>query len=154
MFSRRQVFALPFIFMLFYAVTTSATSLPQKKPPLFINFCADAETPADRQNCAKKRFENAQSILNTQFSELKQFLRGSEHTEKLTEAQNSWITYRNRECTFEADFFDEEMVRRTLELTCLSRLTENRALLLYNLIPKTREKIHTQNSTTIEENNG
>lgn len=116
----------------------SANTLPTEKPPLFINFCDGAETPADKHACTQKRFNNAEVLLNQQFDYFLMFLNDTQYKENMKAAQNSWIQYRNDECAFEAAFFEEEIAKRTLELSCLSRLTEERTLVLYNFIPRIR----------------
>ncbi|MCB9964000.1 MAG: DUF1311 domain-containing protein [Rhodospirillales bacterium] len=125
-----------------------AEILPLEKPPLFINFCEKAKTPADMQACTQKRFENAAQALNTQFQYVQTFFRNTPHQETLTLAQNSWIEYRNLECAFEAGFFEEEIAKRTLELGCLSRLTEERAMVLFQFVPRVRSQNNKTDSNT------
>lgn len=117
-----------------------------QKPPIFINFCEGAETPADQHACIQKRFQNAETILNKQFDAFLMFLRETPYKDDMKMAQNSWLAYRNNECAFEASFFEEELAKRTLELSCLSRLTEDRALTLYNFIPRIRAQKQTTES--------
>ncbi len=126
---------------LFLSFPVAADTLPAEKPPLFTNFCEKAITPADHQSCTQKRFENAELTLKRQFQSFLIFLKDTPHFQEIKNAQNSWMDYRNKECSFEASFFEEEITKRTLELSCRSRLTEARALVLYNFIPRVRTQL-------------
>lgn len=136
-----------FIFLGFFTSANAANILPTEKPPIFNNFCVKAETPADKQACTQKRYENAENILKFQFEAFTRFLSNTPHAEEIKNTQNAWIEYRNKECSFEAGFFEEEITKRTLELSCLSRLTEQRALVLYNFIPRVRTQTQKQSMT-------
>ena len=146
MFIKQQVLLIPFLFITLLPLPLLAKTLPSEKPPMFINFCEDAETPADKQACTQKRFENAEALLKKNFDYFLRFLQGTSHLADIKNAQNSWLDYRNQECTFEAGFFEEEIAKRTLELSCLSRLTEERTLVLYNFIPRTRAQIQKESN--------
>ncbi len=121
-----------------------ANLLPAEKPPIFNNFCENAKTPADQQSCTQKRYENSEAALKTQYESFIRFLNNTQHADDMKNTQNAWIEYRNKECKFEAGFFEEEIAKRTLELSCLSRLTEQRALLLYNFVPRVRKQTQQQ----------
>lgn len=144
-----MIYCQPFLYFiacLFLTFNAFANTLPSEKPPIFNNFCKGAETPADKQSCTQERFKNAEEVLKRQFDQFVRFLKDTPYAEDIKNAQNSWIEYRNKECHFEASFFEEEVAKRTLELSCLSRLTEERAHLLYNFVPRVRKQNLDKNS--------
>lgn len=112
--------------------------VPLEKPPVFKDFCGGAETPADLLSCTNQRKEKAQAQLRGVYNKLVARL-GS--AEGLTEAQNAWITYRNLECAFETRLVEADNLKRMQELSCVSRLSEMRALALHRMLSMYPERI-------------
>ena len=141
--SQAKIFFTLFLLIHIPVSVYASDILPTEKPPIFNSFCTKAKTPADKQACTQKRYEHAEDKLKKQFDAFLRFLTNTNHAEEMKTSQNAWIEYRNKECAFEAGFFEEEIAKRTLELSCLSRLTEQRTLVLYNFVPRVRTQ--TQN---------
>ncbi|HPF78306.1 MAG TPA: DUF1311 domain-containing protein [Alphaproteobacteria bacterium] len=93
------------------------------------SFCGEAESTAAIQNCLKKHLDSAQKRLNVVYKKLADKL-GPDNTENLKDLQQTWLRYRDSECMWESARTDVAPLKRANELSCMVRITEDRADLL------------------------
>jgi len=92
-------------------------------------FCGQADSTAAAQSCLKRHLDSAQSRLNKVYKKLTNELEG-ESLESLKGLQATWLRYRDAECMWEADRSATPPLKRTNELSCMARITDDRVDLL------------------------
>ena len=92
-------------------------------------FCQQADSTAASQACIKRHLDSAQRRLNKIYQKLNAELK-DEKLEELKELQKTWLLYRDAECMWESGRVMTPAVRRIHELSCMARVTEDRADLL------------------------
>ena len=92
-------------------------------------YCSQADSTAATQNCLKRHLDAAQSRLNKIYTNLSDGLE-AEQKEELKELQKSWLRYRDAECMWEAERSMNAPLKRINELSCMARVTEDRADIL------------------------
>lgn len=92
-------------------------------------YCDKAESTASIQVCLKRHLASAQKRLNTIYQELSSKKEG-EDSEALAELQKQWLAYRDAECAWEVAQTETPALKRTNELSCMARVTEDRADIL------------------------
>ena len=92
-------------------------------------YCSQADSTAATQNCLKKHLDTAQRRLNRIYKKLNNKLEDKKKTE-LAELQKSWLTYRDAECMWEAKNSETTSLKRINELSCMARVSEDRANIL------------------------
>lgn len=92
-------------------------------------FCGKADSTAASQECLKRHLDSAQKRLNKIYNKLGDSLE-SEKLDELKELQQTWLTYRDSECMWEAERSETPSLKRVNELSCMARVTEDRADLL------------------------
>ena len=96
-----------------------------------IAYCDMAASTAALQKCVKKHNDSAQARLNKTYEELTAEVQDDEASlEKLRELQQTWIMYRDNECAWESSRVETESLVKIYELSCKTRMTEDRADLL------------------------
>lgn len=93
-------------------------------------YCSHAESTAESQACLQRHLDAAQERLNGVYQDLTQILTG-EALDTLKTLQNDWLAYRDSECLWEASLSDNPSLKRANELSCLARVTDDRADMLY-----------------------
>ncbi|MEM9468533.1 MAG: lysozyme inhibitor LprI family protein [Pseudomonadota bacterium] len=88
-----------------------------------------AKSTADNQACLKRHLESAQKRLNDIYTKLTDTLEG-EALETLQVLQKSWLDYRDKECGWEMSLSESPALKRADELSCIARITEDRADIL------------------------
>lgn len=92
-------------------------------------YCDQADSTAATQKCLKKHLDTAQKRLNKIYT----LLNGAMDAEKkseLDELQKTWLSYRDSECMWEAQNADNASLKRINELSCMARVTDDRADIL------------------------
>ncbi len=92
-------------------------------------YCKDVDSTAASQDCIKEHLKSEQNRLNEIYEKLKESL-DVEIREELQTLQNIWLTYRDAECMWEAARPEETVLKHIYELSCMARVTEDRADLL------------------------
>lgn len=101
----------------------------QAAAQIHTGYCDHAESTAAVQSCLNSHLSDAQKRLNKVYEKLTGTLEG-EPLEKLKELQASWLEYRDNECEWEAAQPEAQALQRVYELSCMARVTEDRADLL------------------------
>lgn len=92
-------------------------------------FCDQADSSAATQACLKKHLQSAQKRLNSIYKSLSDKLE-PEKLEEMKELQKNWLAYRDSECMWESENSITPSMKRLNELSCMARLTEDRADIL------------------------
>lgn len=92
-------------------------------------YCSQAESTAASQKCLQRHLDTAQNRLNGIYQGLNKVVEGEALT-ALKELQANWLTYRDAECMWEASLSENPSLKRMNELSCLARITEDRADIL------------------------
>lgn len=90
------------------------------------SFCQNPDSTAATQQCLSDHLESTQSDLNKIYESAALSL-SLDDKKELADLQAHWLDYRNKECAWEASQTENPSLQRLVELSCLSRLTENRA---------------------------
>ncbi len=93
------------------------------------NYCDQADSTASTVKCLKDHLTDAQERLNLVYKNLEQDMNGEQRSE-LKELQNTWLVYRDSECMWEAQRSDVVTLKNINELSCMARVTDDRADLL------------------------
>lgn len=92
-------------------------------------YCEKAESTAAIQKCLTQHLASAQQRLNKIYQDLSAKQEG-DNAKALAALQQQWLAYRDAECTWEAAQPEEAALKRTNELSCMARLTDDRADIL------------------------
>jgi uncharacterized protein YecT (DUF1311 family) len=92
--------------------------------------CAAATSTGDILACVNRHRQDAQIRLNMVFVDLMKSLESEAVQDRLHEAQNAWLIYRDDQCAFERMHAETPALERIVELSCIATLTEARAELL------------------------
>ena len=92
-------------------------------------YCAKADSTAATQACLKRHLDTAQKRLNSTYQTLFGSLDEKKQGE-LKELQDTWLSYRDAECMWEAENSKTPGMKRINELSCMARVTEDRADIL------------------------
>lgn len=136
-----RVLALCFLLIL----NTTPQSFAKSEP----EYCDRAKSTADIMACVKDRHDQAQKRLNIIFDrvlvnenaltapleknendetpQLEEQDKSKDRIASLRETQNNWIIYRDQECAWEIGSEATESLKRIKELSCLTKLTNQRA---------------------------
>lgn len=92
-------------------------------------YCEQADSTAATQKCLKRHLDSAQKRLKTIYDTLNAGM-DDEKKQELSELQKSWLAYRDAECMWEAQNADTASLKRINELSCMARVTDDRADIL------------------------
>jgi uncharacterized protein YecT (DUF1311 family) len=92
-------------------------------------YCNHSESTADTQACLKRHLDSAQKRLNEIYDQLDKSLSEEKRTE-LKELQQTWLRYRDSECMWESTQTETAPLKRINEISCMARLTDDRADIL------------------------
>lgn len=92
-------------------------------------YCKTVDSTAASQQCLTYHLKSAQARLNKVYKKLGETLE-EERLVALKDIQKSWLTYRDAECMWEAGHSEGVSLKRVNELSCMARITEDRADLL------------------------
>jgi uncharacterized protein YecT (DUF1311 family) len=119
--------------MRFFTILTSFGFIVLFSSPVLAQghgqYCAQADSTAAIQNCIKNHLDSAQKRLNKVYKGLEDGLE-VEQKEELKALQQSWLQYRDAECMWEAGRTETASLKRINELSCMARVTEDRADIL------------------------
>jgi len=89
-----------------------------------------ADSTAATQACLKKHLDEAQRRLNKIFDSLNNDLESAQKKAQLKDLQKTWLNYRDAECMWEMEQTETASLKRINELSCMARVTDDRADLL------------------------
>lgn len=92
--------------------------------------CQKADSTSSIQNCLKKELENAQERLNEIYVTINEKFETPEDRKQLEELQQVWLNYRDQECMWESQHVATPALKNINELSCMAKVTVNRAALL------------------------
>jgi len=93
-------------------------------------YCNMADSTAATQSCLKKHLDAAQQRLNKIYNNLETKLESDEKKQELKALQTLWLEYRDAECAWESEQTETASLKRINELSCMARVTDDRADLL------------------------
>lgn len=93
-------------------------------------YCDMADSTAATQRCLKKHLDAAQRRLNKIYGDLEIKLEEESKKQELKDLQQTWLRYRDEECMWEAERTETPSLKRINELSCMARVTDDRADLL------------------------
>lgn len=93
------------------------------------NYCDQADSTASTVKCLKGHLNDAQERLNLVYKKLEHDMDSDQRAE-LKSLQNTWLTYRDTECIWEAQRSNIVALKHINELSCMARVTDDRADLL------------------------
>lgn len=93
-------------------------------------YCDMADSTAATQNCLKKHVDASQKRLNKVYEALERHFEASDKKQQLKKLQQTWLDYRDAECAWEVEQTETKSLKRINELSCLARLTDDRADIL------------------------
>ena len=91
--------------------------------------CRTIDSAAEAVQCLKSHADDAQDRLNKAYEALAAILEETE-SETLKQLQQSWLSYRDAECAWEAGRAPTPPQEQMNKLSCIARMTENRTNLL------------------------
>lgn len=125
MFMRALALLSLFAFMLFLPSLAKA----QVKAQGHGLYCEKAESTAATQTCLKRHLDSAQTQLNNVYKSLESLIT-LEKKKELEALQKTWLAYRDAECQWQTENSDNPSLKRINELSCMARVTEDRANIL------------------------
>lgn len=115
---KRAPFFLLIVLGLF--LTVSVTAQRRRKDP-----CANPQTQAEMNICARNEFKAADIVLNRVYNQLMSKLDDTGKV-KLKEAQGAWLKYRDADCDYEASLFEGGSMQPMVLSSCFARVTRAR----------------------------
>jgi uncharacterized protein YecT (DUF1311 family) len=103
----------------------SAPAAQASAPSAPLADCANAQTQAEINQCARASYETADKELNRVYQELKSSL-NSQEQEELIDAELAWIEYRDQTCEAESSQYEGGSIQPTIYYGCLERVTIER----------------------------
>ncbi len=88
--------------------------------------CTDPQDQASMTECAWVDYQNADAVLNQEWSRAIDYARRIGAEDTLREAQRLWIPYRDAACRADATNFEGGSMQPMVEAFCLTRLTQQR----------------------------
>lgn len=92
-------------------------------------YCKGVDNTAASQECLAKHLKTEQERLSAVYEKLNKGL-SEEKKADLKALQTTWLTYRDAECMWEASRPSDVVLKRVNELSCMARVTQDRADLL------------------------
>lgn len=92
-------------------------------------YCDKNDSTAATATCLKKHMDTAQGRLNKAYDTLAASV-SEQALEDLRNLQRNWLDYRDSECNWESDLTENKALRHLTELSCMARMTEDRADLI------------------------
>jgi len=89
--------------------------------------CADPQSQAEMNICARNKYQAADAELNQVYRKLVSIL-DNEEKAQLKDAQTAWLKYRDANCSFVADQFKGGSMRPMVAGLCLADMTKNRTI--------------------------
>ena len=114
---------------LFFIVTASTAVIAADHSA----FCTGSDSTAATAKCLNRHLGWAQNRLNKSYEKLSAALEG-ENLESLRVLQKDWLAYRDGQCEWESRQTEVSSLERVNKLSCLARMSEDRADLLAAMI--------------------
>src|SRR5919202_4543073 len=110
-----------FILLLSFALLAAAPAQKREEQ----SPCGDAQTQAEMNMCAGKKFKAADAELNRVYNELASKVEAN-YRAKLKAAEVSWLKYRDDNCDYETALYEGGTMRPMVYSFCLERMTKAR----------------------------
>ncbi|MBW4560946.1 MAG: DUF1311 domain-containing protein [Mojavia pulchra JT2-VF2] len=108
------------------AVAMASTTPETTKIHLAQKFnCNNAQTQVEINRCAQLSYQNTDKKLNQVYKQLLPTL-SSSRKQKLINAQQAWIKFRDTNCEFERSQYEGGSVAPTIYFGCLEQTTQQR----------------------------
>jgi uncharacterized protein YecT (DUF1311 family) len=101
--------------------------------------CEDAQTQAELNMCAGRKFKEADAELNRVYSQLTSKV-DAPYRAKLKAAEVSWLKYRDDNCDYETALYEGGTMRPMVYSFCLERMTKARTAELRGQIKELDEQ--------------
>lgn len=101
-----------------------------KAEPLSDLGCDKAQSTSAIQQCLKGKLDSEQKRLTKAYAALDKQFEAQEKRDELKELQKTWLNYRDQECMWEAAQATAPGLKGIVELSCMVRLSADRADLL------------------------
>ncbi len=88
--------------------------------------CDNAQTQTEINACAALEAEEADKKLNQVYQQLRAKIKDSPQEERLIEAQQQWIKFRDADCEYAKGQYEGGSIVPTIEAACITQLTEQR----------------------------
>lgn len=124
MLKKSTLVALSFAQVSVLAFATQSQGKPSQEIAQRID-CKNANSTVEINYCAGESYKAADRRLNEVYRQLSSTVRG-EQKSKLIEAQETWIQYRDRNCSFETFGSRGGTGYSTFLIGCLERMTKQR----------------------------
>lgn len=124
MFKKSTLFILSIAPALVLAFASQIQAKPSQEIAQRVD-CRNANTTVEINYCAGESYRAADRRLNDVYRQLSSTMRG-EQKSKLIETQETWIQYRDRNCSFETYGNRGGTGYSTFLLGCLERMTNQR----------------------------
>ncbi len=104
-------------------------SAPARAQSAHSAYCAGIDSTAKVLSCLKRHQKSAEKELNEIYGLMTGALEG-EDLENLKAIHQNWLSYRDAQCDWETDRTQTGSLKQIHKISCLARMTENRAALL------------------------
>ncbi|HJQ32636.1 MAG TPA: lysozyme inhibitor LprI family protein [Pyrinomonadaceae bacterium] len=101
--------------------------------------CGDAQTQAELNMCAGRKFKEADAELNRVYNQLTSKVEAP-YRAKLKAAEVSWLKYRDDNCDYETALYEGGSMRPMVYSFCLERMTKARTAELREQIKELDEQ--------------
>lgn len=126
----RNFYVFVFIVFLATSLVLATQSFAQKSGS---RPCEQATSTSAVYDCVNKKKQDAQDHMGGTYRRLMEHQEDGQR-QALSESQKNWILYRDAHCRWEAGLSGTAALDRAYELSCVSRLTEMRNLILEAVI--------------------
>ncbi|MEM7796004.1 MAG: lysozyme inhibitor LprI family protein [Cyanobacteria bacterium P01_C01_bin.118] len=105
----------------------AVTESPPRPNPIALakQDCGQMATQTDINQCAAENYSISDKALNQVYRGVLQDL-GDSAKAKLTTAEERWIVFRDAQCTFESDRFEDGSMAPLIQASCMEQITDNR----------------------------
>lgn len=107
--------------------STAATEQPRRSAPVALakKDCGQMVTQIDMNQCAAENYSLSDKQLNQVYQAVRQNLDAAAKAQ-LTKAEERWIVFRDAQCTFESDRFEDGSIAPLIQASCMEQITDNR----------------------------
>ncbi|NEP56424.1 MAG: DUF1311 domain-containing protein [Symploca sp. SIO2G7] len=88
--------------------------------------CDNAQTQSEINACAGLQAQAADKKLNQVYQQLQAEIKGSPQSQRLIEAQQQWIKFRDADCEYAKGQYEGGTIVPTISAGCITRLTQQR----------------------------
>ena len=93
---------------------------------MLAEFCKDAKSMQDSNDCMEQAFDKVRREFNRYFAKLTESIKEEKAKAGLRLAQDRWSEYKDKSCLAAFDFYASGVMRKVMEFTCEIQLTRSR----------------------------